>query len=188
MRIIFILLTLLVSGSLQGCFPVVAAGVGSGVMMSQDRRTSGAYIEDEAIENKSFDRIGKQYPKDVHVNVTSFNRIVLLSGEVPNEAVKDKIYRLVSSIENVRNVSNDLVVSEPSSMNSRSNDSLITSRVKMRFVADKRIIADYVKVVTENGTVFMMGLVKHAEADAATEVASTTGGVQRVVKLFEYID
>ncbi len=188
MRIVSLLLLVLVSGSLQGCFPVAAVGVGTGVMMVQDRRTTGAYVEDEAIETKASDRIGKQFKKDVHVNVTSFNRIVLVTGEVQSDAMKTEIGRLVSGIENVRNVSNELVISSPSSLTSRSSDSLITSDVKLRFMQDKRFNAEHVKVVTENGAVFLMGIVKRAEADAATEVASTTGGVQRVVKLFEYLD
>ena len=187
MRIVSLLLLVLVSGALQGCFPVAAVGVGAGVMMAQDRRTSGAYVEDQAIETKAFDRIGKQY-KEVHVNVTSFNRNVLISGEVPSETVKTEIGKFVSGIENVRNVSNELVVSSPSSLTSRSSDSLITSDVKLRFVQDKRFDADHIKVVTENGTVFLMGIVKRAEAEAATEIASLTGGVQRIVKLFEYLD
>ncbi len=188
MRIVSLLLLAFVSGSLQGCFPVVAGGVGVGIMMAQDRRTSGAYVEDEAIEAKAFDRIGKQYKDTVHVNVTSFNRNALVSGEVPNEEIKAAIGKLVSGIENVRNVSNELIISGPSSMTSRSSDSLITSDVKLRFMQDKRFNAEHIKVVTENGTVFLMGIVKRAEADAATEVASTTGGVQRIVKLFEYLD
>lgn len=188
MRIVSLLLLVLASGSLQGCFPVVAAGVGTGIMMAQDRRTSGAYVEDEAIENKATALINKQYKNTVHVNVTSFNRNVLVSGEAPSEAVKTEIGKLVSGVENVRNLNNELTVSGLSSLTSRSSDSLITSDVKMRFMSDKRFNTDQVKVVTENSTVFLMGIVKHAEADAATEVASTTGGVQRVVKLFEYLD
>lgn len=188
MRIAPLLLLALVSGSLQGCFPVAAVGVGTGVMMAQDRRTTGAYVEDQAIETKAFDLIGKRFKDGVHVNVTSFNRNVLVSGEAPSEAVKAEIGRLVAGIENVRNVSNELAVSGPSSLTSRSSDSLVTSDVKLRFMQDKRFNADHVKVVTESGTVFLMGIVKRAEADAATEVASTTGGVQRVVRLFEYLD
>ena len=188
MRIAPLLLLVLLSGSLQGCFPAVAVGVGAGVMMVQDRRTGGAYVEDEAIESKALDRIGKQYKSTVHINVTSFNRNVLITGEAPSDAVKTEIGRLVSGIENVRNVSNELVISGPSSLTSRSSDSLITSDVKLRFMQDKRFNAEHVKVVTENGAVFLMGIVKRAEADAATEVASTTGGVQRVVRLFEYLD
>src|SRR4030067_618150 len=106
MRIVSLLLIVLVSGSLQGCFPVVAAGVGTGIMMAQDRRTSGAYVEDQAIETKAFDRIGKQYKNNVHVNITSFNRNVLITGEAPSDSVKAEIGKLVSGIENVRNVSN----------------------------------------------------------------------------------
>ena len=188
MRIVSMLMLALLAGSLQGCFPVVAAGVGAGVMMASDRRTSGAYVEDEAIETKAFDRIGKQYKSNVHVNVTSFNRNVLISGEVPSEAVKAEIGKLVRGIENVRNVNNELVVSGVSSLTTRSSDTLVTSDVKFRFMQDKRFEANFVKVVTENGTVFLMGIVKRAEADAATEIASTTGGVQRVVRLFEYLD
>jgi osmotically-inducible protein OsmY len=156
--------------------------------MAQDRRTSGAYVEDLAIEAKAFDRIGKQFKNDVHINVNSFNRYVLISGEVQTEAVKTEIGKLVSSIENVRNTNNEIAVSGTSSLTSRSSDSMITSNVKFRFVNDPRFSANHVKVITESGTVFLMGIVKHAEADAATEVAGTTSGVQRVVRLFEYID
>ncbi len=188
MRIVSMLLLALAAGLLQGCFPVAAVGTGAGVMMAQDRRTPGAYVEDEAIETKAFDRIGKQYKDKVHVNVTSFNRNALISGEVPSDTARTEIGRLVSGIENVRNVNNELIVSGPSSLTSRGSDSLITSDVKLRFMGDKRFEADHVKVITENGTVFLMGLVKRAEADAATEIASTTGGVRRVVRLFEYLD
>ncbi|MDD2720586.1 MAG: BON domain-containing protein [Gallionella sp.] len=186
MRIV--LLLLVVSGLLQGCFPVVAAGAGAGVMMAQDRRTSGAYIEDEAIENKAMDRIGKQFGDKVHVNTTSYNRNVLLSGEVPDENTKAQVERIVANILNVRVIYNELTIGEQSSLTSRSNDTLITSNVKLRFVDDQRFSATTVKVVTEYGTVFLMGIVNHAEADAAAEVASGSKGVSRVVKLFEYVD
>lgn len=188
MRIVSVLLLVLVSATLQGCFPVVAAGAGAGALMANDRRTSGAYIEDEAIEDKAVNLIGKQYKDKVHVNVTSFNRNVLVSGEVPNEATKVEIERLITSIQNVRNVNNELAVAGLSGLTSRGSDSLITSNVKLRFMNNKRFNADHIKVVTENGTVYLMGIVKHDEAAGATEIASTTSGVQRVVKLFEYLD
>lgn len=188
MRIVSVVLLAMLGGVLQGCVPVVAAGVGTGVLMADDRRTSGAYVEDEAIENKAFDYIGKTYKHNVHVNTTAYNRKVLLSGEVASAEQKSAIERFVKSIQNVREVTNELVVSGVSSLTSRSSDSLVTSDVKLRFVRDKRFKADHVKVVTENGSVFLMGLVYRAEANAATEVASTTSGVQRVIKLFEYID
>lgn len=188
MRIVSVLLAALLGGALQGCVPVVAAGAGTSILMADDRRTSGAYVEDEAIENKAFDHIGKTYRQNVHVNTTSYNRKVLLSGEVSSADQKAAIEKYVKSIQNVREVTNELVVSGVSSLTSRSSDSFITSDVKLSFIRDKRFKADHVKVVTENGTVFLMGLVYRAEATAATEVASTTGGVQRVVKLFEYLD
>ncbi|MFZ5502690.1 MAG: BON domain-containing protein [Pseudomonadota bacterium] len=188
MRIVSILFLLAVAGALQGCFPVVAAGVGTGVMVAEDRRTSGIYLEDEVIESKVNKLIRKQFREDAHINVTSYNRNVLLTGEVPSEAVRTELGKLAAGIENVRNVYNDLVVSGVTSLTSRSSDSLITSNVKVRFVGTKAFKADHVKVVTENGTVFLLGIVYRAEAEAATELASTTGGVQRVVRLFEYLD
>jgi osmotically-inducible protein OsmY len=182
------LLLVLVSASLQGCFPVVAAGVGAGVMLAQDRRTKDAIIDDQNIETLAAERIDKQLNSVMHVNVTSYNYNVLISGEVPDEQTKMEIEKIVSAIEKVRNVYNELAVSSNSSLASRSNDTLITSNVKLRFVNDKRFNADQIKVVTENGTVYLMGLVKHEEANAASDIASTTQGVQRVVRLFEYLD
>ncbi len=183
-----ILFILMISASLQGCFPVVAAGAGAGVMMAQDRRTSGAIVEDEAIETKAFDRIGKQFKDSVHVNVTSYNRNVLITGEVPDEAAKAQVERIVANILNVVKIHNELAVGASSSLSSRSNDSLITSNVKVRFVSDKRFSANHVKVVTENNTVYLMGIVSRAEAQAAAEIASGSQGVSRVVALFEFVE
>ncbi|MFA6203385.1 MAG: BON domain-containing protein [Gallionella sp.] len=183
-----ILFVLLISASLQGCFPVIAAGAGAGALMAQDRRTSGAYVEDEAIENKSFDRIGKQYKNTVHVNVTSYNRKVLITGEVPDEATKAQVERIIANIQNVGRIHNELVIAGNSSFTSRSNDALITTNVKARFVGNKRFSANNLKVVTENGTVYLMGIVNRAEAAAAGTVASGSSGVSRVVELFEYAD
>lgn len=183
-----LLFILLISTSLQGCFPVVAAGTGAGILMGQDRRSGGAYVEDEGIELKAFDRIGKQYKNAVHVNVTSYNRNVLISGEVPNDAARVQVEFIVSKIQNVGKIYNELVIAGNSSLASRSNDSLITSNVKMRFVGDKRFSANSIKVVTENGTVYLMGIVNHAEAANAGESASASKGVARVVELFEYVE
>lgn len=183
-----LLFILIISALLQGCFPVIAAGAGAGALIAQDRRTSGAYIEDEAIENKAFDRIGKQYKNAVHVNVTSYNRNVLISGEVPDEAARVQVEFIVNKIQNVGKIHNELVIAGNSTLASRSNDSLITSNVKMRFVGDKRFSANSIKVVTENTTVYLMGIVNHAEAAAAGESASGSKGVARVVELFEYIE
>ena len=186
MRIIFLIMVL--SLSLQGCFPVVAAGAGAGVLMAEDRRTSGAYVEDEAIETKAFDRIGKQFKDSVHVNVTSYNRNVLITGEVPDSDTKAQVERIVANIQNVGKIYNELVIGLNSSLTDRSNDTLITSNVKMRFVGDKRFSANSIKVVTEHNIVYLMGIVNHAEAQAAAEVASGSKGVSSVVTLFEYVD
>lgn len=192
-RVLLSGLVIVAASSLQGCIslPVLAAaGVGgAGVMMAQDRRTSGVYVEDEAIENKTVASISQQLPKKTtHINVTSFNRSVLLTGEVANNADRVEAARLASLIDNVVKVSNELVVSPVTSLGSRSNDTLITSDVKLGLAQVKNLRSDYVKVVTENGVVFLMGLVQHSEATVAAEVASTTNGVLRVVRLFEYID
>ncbi len=188
MRVVSLLLLALLTGSLQGCFPVVAVGVGAGVMMTQDRRSKDALIEDQRIETRAIEHIEKQFNSVMYVNVTSYNRNVLISGEVLDESTKTEVGNIVSDLQNVRDVSNDLVVSNVSSLASRSNDSLITSNLKLRFVNDKRFNADHIKVVTENATVYLMGIVKHAEAAAATDVTRTAKGVQRVIIMFEYLD
>lgn len=193
MRNLSLLLLVLMAGSLQGCFPVVATGVGTGVMMAQDRRSNSVFIDDEKIEIKAMDIIGKQIKADIHVNVTSYNRKVLITGEVPDESILSEISKIVTDIERVVSVNNELVVAPNSSLASRSNDSLITTNVKLRMMKDDRFneksfSANHVKVVTENGTVFLSGIVDRAEAAAAADVASGTTGVKRVVKLFEYFD
>jgi osmotically-inducible protein OsmY len=189
MRYLTLLFLVLMLGLLQGCFPIIATGVGTGALMASDRRTTGTYIEDEGIELKAGGRISNKYGDTVHVNVTSFNRRALITGEVPNEAAKNDIAQIVAGVENVKSVSNELSVSGLSSLSSRGNDTLITSDVKLRFLNNgKTFRAEHIKVVTENGVVFLMGLVYHKEADAASEIASTTKGVLRVVKVFEYLD
>jgi osmotically-inducible protein OsmY len=188
MRVISLLLLMLISASLQGCFPVVAAGVGAGVMMTLDRRTTDAFIDDQRIETKAAELIDQQFSVEMHVNVTSFNYHVLVSGEVPDESTKSEIEKAVSGIGKVSDVNNELAVSPISSLASRSNDSLITSNVKLRYLNNKNFNPDHIKVVTEKGTVYLMGLVNHAEGDAAAEITSTTQGVQQVVKMFEYLD
>lgn len=183
-----ILFILIFSASLQGCFPVIAASAGAGALMVQDRRTSGAYIEDEAIEVKAFDRIGKQFNDIAHVNVTSYNRRVLITGEVPNIDVKAQVERTVANILNITKIHNELAIAGNSSLAARSNDTLITSNVKLRFLNDKRFSASSIKVVTEHNIVYLMGIVNHQEAQAAAEVASGSQGVSSVVTLFEYVD
>ena len=180
--------TMLLAFTLQGCLPIVAAGVGTGVILAQDRRSKEAFIEDQKLESRIAILLGKEFKEVMHVNVTSFNLNVLLTGEVAEEYTKAEIGKLVATFEKVRSVNNELIISPNSTLLSRSNDSLITSNVKVRFMNSKSFNPDHVKVITEAGTVFLLGIVKRAEADAAAEMASTTSGVKSVVKLFEYLD
>lgn len=189
MRYLGYLLFAAMLSTLQGCFPVVATGVGAGAMMAADRRTTGAYIEDQEIETKADNRIGEQYKDKVHVNVTSYNRHALITGQVSDAATRTGVERIVASVANVKAISDELTIGPNSSLSSRANDALITSNVKLRFLDNKNAFnADQVKVVTEDGTVYLMGLVFHKEGDAAAQIASTTSGVQKVVKVFEYLD
>ena len=170
---------------LQGCFPLAVTGMGTAALMATDRRTTGMYIEDEAIEWKVFARM-REFA-GAHVNPTSFNRRVLLTGEAPSDEAKRKIEEDVRRVENVREVTNELQVAGASSLASRGNDALVTSNVKARMVNNGKFSPNHVKVVTEQGVVFLMGLVTQAEGDAAVEIARTTSGVSRVVKVFEYL-
>jgi osmotically-inducible protein OsmY len=174
---------------LQGCAPVaVGTVVGAGAVMAADRRTTGIYVEDQNIELKCMNRINERFRDQVHINATSFNRVVLLTGEAPTESLKEEIGKIAAGVENVRDVVNDIQIAGPTSYGSRSNDSYITSKVKARLLDAKVVQANYVKVVTENSVVYLMGIVTRKEADEAVEIASTTGGVRKVVKVFEYLD
>jgi len=186
MRILLFAGLMLLTVIIQGCLPVVAAGVGTGVIISQDRRNNDVIIEDQNLESSISNEIVRDFPGVMHVNVTSYNYNILLTGEVPEELVKTQIGKVAASFKNVRKVYNELAVSKNSSLVSRSNDSLITSNVKLRFLNNDHFRPEHIKVVTENSTVFLLGLVSQAAAEAAAEIASTTKGVQRVVKLFEY--
>ena len=172
---------------LQGCVPVMFAGVGAGALMAADRRTTGAYVDDEAIEQKISALIGQNFGNTNHVNATSYNRNVLLTGEVQDENVKAEAQRLASTVKNVRAVVNELVVGPSSSLSSRTNDTAITTNVKAKFVNNKVFSINHVKIVTEAGIVFLLGIVTQAEADKAAEIASTSKGVRKVVRVFEYI-
>lgn len=172
---------------LQGCVPLVATGIGAGALMAADRRSSAAYIEDQEIELRAGSRIGEAYPKDTHVNVTSFNHDVLLTGEVPTAEAQQKITDIAQGVGNVRKVYNQTVVAPVSLFSSRSNDAYITTKVKARFLDAKRFQVNYVKVVTEDGVVYLMGLVTAQEAEDAAQLASTTSGVKKVVKMFQIV-
>ena len=171
---------------LQGCAPMAAVGgVGVGVMVN-DRRTSGTQIDDEGIELRASNRISDRFGDRAHVNVTSFNRSVLLTGEVSNEATRAEIEKIVAGVTNVRGVTNEIAVAGSSALSARANDSYLTSKVKARFVDANYFNPFHVKVVTENSTVYLVGIVTEQEAKLATDIARTTGGVRKVVRLFEY--
>lgn len=172
---------------LTGCFEVAVGTTVYGTLVATDRRTLGAQTEDKAILLKGGSLIAKVAGSDAHVNITSFNRKVLLTGEVPNETVKKNVEREINTIEGVVSVANELVVLGSSSFTGRSSDTIITGKVKAAFVDAKDLYANTMKVVTERGVVYLMGRVTQREGDIAAKVASGVGGVQKVVKLFEYI-
>jgi osmotically-inducible protein OsmY len=172
---------------LQGCVPVIAGGIAAGAMSADDRRTLGAQTEDKSIYAKAEGRIGEKFGDRAHVNVTSFNRKVLLTGEVPDAAAKAEVERIVAGVENVASVVNELQVAGASSLAARTSDSILTGKVKGNFVDDKDLLANAFKVVSEGSVVYLMGLVTREEADRAAQVAARTSGVKQVVKVFEYI-
>jgi osmotically-inducible protein OsmY len=172
--------------ALAGCFGAVAVGASSALMLS-DRRVSETYLADEGIEIRALNRIGERFGDKAHVNVTSYNRMVLLTGEVPDAAAKAEAEKIATTVPNVKSISNELAIAGPSSFGGRSNDTYLTSKVKARFVDHNQFAANHVKVVTEAGVVFLLGLVTQAEANSAVEIARTTGGVQKVVRVFEII-
>ena len=172
--------------ALAGCFGAVAVGAG-GALMLTDRRVSETYLADEGIEIRAANRIGERFGDKAHVNVTSYNRMVLLTGEVPDAAAKSEAEKILATVPNVKSISNELAIAGPSSFGGRSNDTYVTSKVKARFVDHNQFAANHVKVVTESGVVFLLGLVTQPEANAAVEIARTTGGVLKVVRVFEII-
>ena len=178
---------LVLSSQLTACLPVVVGGAAAGGAMAADRRTSGVYVEDQNIELKASHSLDDVVTDLSHVNVTSYKGNVLLTGEVPDAATKAKAENAIKVIESVRNVTNEITIGPKSSISSRADDSYLTTKIKAQFVSENKFQANYVKVVTENSVVYLMGYVTHAEADAATEIARNTTGVSKVVKVFEYM-
>lgn len=172
---------------LQGCVEMAIGTAVMGTLAATDRRTFGAQTEDKAILFKGETRVSNLVGNAGHVNVTSFNRHVLLTGEVRDQAMKAAVEREVAAIEGVLTIVNDLEVMGTSSFTSRSNDTLITGKVKASFVDAKDLYANSIKVVTERGVVYLMGRVTQREGRLAAEVARGVGGVHKVVKVFEYI-
>jgi osmotically-inducible protein OsmY len=179
----------LLATTLAGCAPLLVGGAAVGTaLMVTDRRTSGAVIDDEAIELRSAARLREAFGDRTHINVTSYNRQVLLTGEVPSDAVRQEAEQIVSRVDNVRGIVNDLAVMAPTSLPQRSGDALITGKVRASFVDASDLQTNAFKVVTERGTVYLMGRVTAREADRATSIARQIGGVQRVVRIFELVD
>jgi osmotically-inducible protein OsmY len=174
--------------SLTACVPLVVGGaVATGTMVATDRRTSGTVLEDNGIEVKANSRIASNLGERVHVNVTSYNRQVLLTGEVPSEQDKQLAEKVVSGVENVRSIVNELAVMGNATLTQRASDTLVSSRVKANLVDAKDLISNAFKITTERGTVYAMGRVTQREANRATEVITRTDGVQRLVRIFEII-
>ncbi|MDD0812417.1 BON domain-containing protein [Curvibacter sp. RS43] len=175
------------ASQLTGCFPLVAGGAVMTGFVATDRRTSGAQVEDEGIELRAVNRVHEALGDGVHLNVTSYNRQVLLTGEATTAEAKQKVEQIVSRVENVRGVHNEMVVGLPSSLSDRSNDALISGKVKASLVDARDLISNAFKVVTERRVVYLMGRVTQREANRATEIARGVDGVQKVVRVFEVI-
>jgi osmotically-inducible protein OsmY len=171
---------------LQGCPAVLVGGGVAAYTSLEDRRTSGTQIEDQGIESRAATRIADRFGERAHVNVMSFNRSLLLTGEAWDEATRDEIGKVAAAVPNVRVVTNEIQVGGLSSAGSRANDTLLTAKVRGNFLNSSAFSPLHVKVLTEAGVVYLMGLVTEAEADAITELARTTGGVRKVVKVFDY--
>ena len=175
------------AGALGGCAAVVVgAGAAAGYSAYEDRRSTGTQVDDQRIESRASSAIDQRFGWKVHVNVTSYNRQVLITGEVPDAVTHAEVEKLVSAVPGVRTLANELTIGPLTSLAARSGDTVVTSNVKTRFLGAKNFNPVHVKVVTEAKVVFLMGMVTEVEANAASEIARTTDGVKKVVKVFEY--
>ena len=179
-----------IAAVLAACAGILVGGAATSAVVASDRRTTGTFIEDQAIELKAIEALKSDQDVDAqtHINVTSYNQIVLVTGEAPDEELHRRVIALVSGIEKIHHVYDETKIMAPSSMVTRSGDSLVTAKVKTKLFTLKNVNATRVKIVTENGIVYLMGMVTRPESDAVAEAASQVGGVQKVVKLFEYKD
>jgi len=179
------------AGTLQGCAPLVVGGAATGASVAHDERTTGTVVEDESIELKAVHDLRADVVLDAqsHLNITSYNNIVLLTGETPTKELRDRAEKIVAGVEKVRRVHNEITIGEPTTMLARSTDTLITAEVKTSLLSVKGIEhfdPTRVKVVTEAGVVYLMGLLTRTEGDAVAETVRQARGVERVVKIFEY--
>ncbi len=182
-----LLLAAFLGAGLSACAPLVVGGVVVGSLMATDRRTAGTQVEDEGIELRAASRLRDSLGERAHVNVTSYNRQVLLTGEVPSAQDRLTAEQIVAKVENVRFIVNELGIMEKTSLTQRSSDSLITGKIKASMVDAKDIYANAFKVVTERGITYLMGRVTQREANRATELARGIDGVKKVVRVFEII-
>jgi len=173
---------------LDGCAPaaVIAVGAGYTAVVANDQRSTGAQLDDQSIEFKIATAAGGKWGNEVHLNATSYNGIVLLTGEAPSTVVQDEITRIAKTTDRVRSVQNEMVIGPVTDLGARTNDTYITSKVKTRLLEDEKLKALYVKVVTERDVVYLMGIMSREDGVQAAKVAATTAGVARVVKVFEY--
>ena len=185
MKSLVVLLSLAAVLVLAGCPAAIIGGGAVAYGTIEDRRTSGTMIDDDSIETRIARAVRERYGENTHVNVTSFNRSVLLTGEIPEEARRAEIEKLAQGAGNVRNITNELQVGTPSSLGARANDSYITTKVKGRILDSNKVNPIHVKVVTEAGVVYLMGIVSEQEAAVAVDVARNTGGVVKVVRIFD---
>ena len=182
-----LLATVLGGALLSGCAPLIVGGAVMTGVVATDRRTAGTQLEDEAIELKVASAVRQDLGERVHLNVTSYNRQVLLSGEAVAAADRERAEKLAQSQENVKAVVNDLAVMAPSSLTQRTKDTVTTSQIKAAFIDAKDLQSNSIKVVTERGIVYLMGRVTQREAKRATDIARGIGGVAKVVRVFEDI-
>lgn len=190
-RVFAVVLGLTTLAALPGCAPLPFFGAAAaGVMMANDRRSAGTIVDDNGIELKLGNKIAsdKALAEKVHVSATCYNKTLLITGEVPSEEIRDQVVALAGTIDGVTQVYNSLDISVPTEYKSRNFDTWVTTKAKSKMLSRKELEATHVKVTTENAVVYLMGLVKHDEADAAAQTASEIEGVKRVVKVFEYLD
>ncbi|MFN3861206.1 MAG: BON domain-containing protein [Roseateles sp.] len=171
-----------------GCAPLLIGGaMVGGVSVATDRRTSGTQLEDQTIEIKAAARIREQIGDKAHINVNSYNRVALITGEADSEQTRARVEALVGGVENVQKVLNEVAVSPPSSLSSRSNDALIQGKIKTKLIEARDLISNAFYVVVERGNVYLMGRVSEREAHRATEIARQISGVRKVIRAFEII-
>jgi len=174
--------------TLGGCIEAaIVGGAAGGALVATDRRPSEVVLGDERVEQTASNRISTRFGDKVHVNITSFNYTVLLTGEVPDAKTRAEVERIASEVERVKAVVNEMQIGEQSAYTARGNDSYLTGRVKASMVGANKFNANHIKVVTEAGVVFLLGVVTRKEADDATDIARSIGGVRKVVRVFEYV-